>query len=117
MICVHFYYITKRTTRSVSALADLSKKNHAARRGNFLTPPRKTAGRRCALPAKKPPDRATVSEFVPIWCAERESNPHAFWARHFKCLLSTNSNTRAYYHYTTGLANCHRKTSHAIWLV
>ena len=76
MICVHFYYITERTTRSVSALADLSKKNHAARRGNFLTPPRKTAGLRCAPPAKKPPDRATVSVLVPNWCGRRESNSH-----------------------------------------
>ena len=35
---------------------------------NFLTPPRKAAGRRYAPQAKKPPDRATVSEFVLIWC-------------------------------------------------
>ena len=63
---------------------------------NFLTPPRKIAGRRCTLPAKKPPVRATVSVLVPIWCARRESNPHGFWPRDFKSLASTSSATRAH---------------------
>ena len=39
----------------------------------------KIAGRRCALPAKKPPVRATVSVLVAIWCARRESNPHGLF--------------------------------------
>ena len=39
----------------------------------------KIAGRRCALPAKKPPVRATVFVLVPIWCARRESNPHGLF--------------------------------------
>ena len=34
---------------------------------NFLPPPRKTAGRRCAPQAKKSPQRATISVLVPIW--------------------------------------------------
>ncbi|MGB2861533.1 MAG: hypothetical protein WBB71_04015, partial [Candidatus Saccharimonas aalborgensis] len=37
------------------------------RRGNFLTPPRKTAGLRCAPPAKKPPVRATKSQKILQW--------------------------------------------------
>ena len=65
-IVFHFYYITVRT-RSVSATAD-QQKEPCRRHGNFLPPPRKTAGRRCAPQAKKPPEWATVSEFVLIWC-------------------------------------------------
>jgi hypothetical protein len=34
----------------------------------FLISPQKTAGRRSAPPAKKPPVRATKSQNVPLWC-------------------------------------------------
>jgi len=51
----------------VSATAD-QQKEPCRRHGNFLPPPRKAAGRRCAPQAKKPPEWATVSEFVLIWC-------------------------------------------------
>ena len=45
-----------------------NKKNHAVGMAISYLPPRKTAGRRSAPPPKKPPDRATVSVLVPIWC-------------------------------------------------
>ncbi len=41
---------------------------------NFFTPPEQTAGMRCARPEKKPPERATVSVLVPIWCGLGDSN-------------------------------------------
>ncbi len=44
-------------------------------------------------PASKAKSRPDV-DFL-RWCAERDLNPHALWARHFKCLLYTNSNIRA----------------------
>jgi len=51
----------------VSALPTTKQKSAPPGRGNFLTPPKKTSGLRSAQPKKKPPDRATISNFVPKW--------------------------------------------------
>ena len=66
MICVQVHYTTERTVRSMSALTD-QQKELCRRHGYFPSPPRKTAGRRYALQAKKSPQRATISVSVPNW--------------------------------------------------
>jgi hypothetical protein len=50
----------------VSALPT-NKKNHAVRRGNFLTPPKKTFGLRSAQPKKKRRNAPLIPMLVLLW--------------------------------------------------